>query len=241
MNIGDILKEEREKRKLSIANVAFTTRINKKYIQALEDGNYLIIPSPVFAKGFLKAYAEFLDLDPRPMMDELLKYYKSVDDKKNPSIKQSSQKPIRYNAMYILYAAITLLLVVFIAYEYSINSGRPVSSIPAATPEAQAAEIKPALKLKVKPVVTRESAANVVKNTGVKVYAIIRTKVTVISDGSQAYNGTLEPGYWVIFRGKEVKVSSENAGGVKIFVNGVDMGSLGEAGQSAEKVFNPYK
>jgi transcriptional regulator with XRE-family HTH domain len=77
VSIGKILREKREEKELSVADVFAETKINKKYIQALEDDNFLLIPSQVYAKGFLKAYSNFLGLDAKSLVGELTNYYKN--------------------------------------------------------------------------------------------------------------------------------------------------------------------
>ena len=72
MNIGEVLRSHREAKGLTIIDVASATRISKKYLQALEDENFLFIPSIVYAKGFLKTYAMYLGLDPKPLTEQLL-------------------------------------------------------------------------------------------------------------------------------------------------------------------------
>lgn len=95
MNIGALLKEARLERNLTITEVSIAIKVNKKYIQAMEDGNFLVLPSVVYAKGFLKAYAIFLELDPKPMIEELLQFYsvkepvKRVFMQKKPEVKFS--------------------------------------------------------------------------------------------------------------------------------------------------------
>lgn len=80
MSIGKILREKREERKLSVAQISSAIRINKKYLQALEDENFLLIPSLVYAKGFLKAYSEYLGVDPKGLLSELTDYFKSREE-----------------------------------------------------------------------------------------------------------------------------------------------------------------
>ncbi len=80
MSIGNILKEKREERKLSVAQISSVIRINKKYLQALEDENFLLLPSLVYAKGFLKAYSEYLGLDPKGLLSELSEYFRNIDE-----------------------------------------------------------------------------------------------------------------------------------------------------------------
>ena len=61
--IGDILRKEREKQKLSIQDVEQGTSIRAVYIDALEKGEYDKLPGEVYAKGFIKNYGNFLELN----------------------------------------------------------------------------------------------------------------------------------------------------------------------------------
>jgi transcriptional regulator with XRE-family HTH domain len=65
--IGSTLKQRREARHLSIAQVAEQTRIRPHYLQALETDDLSAIPSMAQARGFLRNYSEFLGLN----LDEL--------------------------------------------------------------------------------------------------------------------------------------------------------------------------
>ncbi len=60
--IGEFLKQVRNERKFSIDDVARATRIRPKYIEALENNRFDALPSSVHGKGFLRSYADFLDL-----------------------------------------------------------------------------------------------------------------------------------------------------------------------------------
>lgn len=62
--IGNLLKERRHERELSIEEVSKITKIRSKYIQALEEGTYDMFPSEVYLKGFLKNYSRFLGINP---------------------------------------------------------------------------------------------------------------------------------------------------------------------------------
>ena len=61
--VGEILREARESKKLSIQDISRETNISIKYITALETENYNKFPGSVFIKGFLKTYSNFLKLD----------------------------------------------------------------------------------------------------------------------------------------------------------------------------------
>ncbi len=61
--VSRTLREAREARNLTIAEVAKATRIKARYLEAMEDGRWDEMPGPVQARGFLKNYAIFLGLD----------------------------------------------------------------------------------------------------------------------------------------------------------------------------------
>jgi cytoskeleton protein RodZ len=69
--IGEVLKTTREEKDLSLEEVSVLTRVKTKYLIAIEADNFDILPSPVQKKGFLRAYARALDLDPAPLIAEL--------------------------------------------------------------------------------------------------------------------------------------------------------------------------
>jgi cytoskeleton protein RodZ len=60
---GAQLRQARERRDLSLDEVATKTRVQRRYLQALEEGTVDKLPEPVYARGFLKKYADFLGLD----------------------------------------------------------------------------------------------------------------------------------------------------------------------------------
>ena len=68
--IGSSLREARERRDLSYGQVEAETAIRTRYIRALEDEDFHILPGPTYTKGFLRAYAEYLGLDGQPFVDE---------------------------------------------------------------------------------------------------------------------------------------------------------------------------
>lgn len=61
---GARLRQARELRRLTLQQVSETTKVRTHYLQALESDDYSAIPSAAQARGFLRIYAEFLELDP---------------------------------------------------------------------------------------------------------------------------------------------------------------------------------
>ncbi len=79
------LKQEREKKKISLAQVASDTRISARYLQCIEEGRYGDLPGGVYNRAFIKAYCESINLDPR----EALEHY---DRQVSPSTPEKNQK-----------------------------------------------------------------------------------------------------------------------------------------------------
>ena len=61
--IGDKLRTERERQNLTIQDIAKGTSIRALYIEAIEKGEYGQLPGTVYAKGFIRNYANFLKMD----------------------------------------------------------------------------------------------------------------------------------------------------------------------------------
>jgi len=66
--LGTILQEARTARELTLEDVAQVTRIRVRYLEALEEGRYDVLPTPVHVRGFLRNYAQYLNLDPEPLI-----------------------------------------------------------------------------------------------------------------------------------------------------------------------------
>ncbi len=68
--IGNTLREARLRRALDIADCESATKIRGKYLRALEEEQFEILPGTTYVKGFLRTYAEYLELDGRLVLDE---------------------------------------------------------------------------------------------------------------------------------------------------------------------------
>jgi cytoskeleton protein RodZ len=68
--IGETLREARMRRRIDMTEVEAATKIRAKYLRALENEEWDLLPGPTFVKTFLRTYAEYLDLDPRLLVEE---------------------------------------------------------------------------------------------------------------------------------------------------------------------------
>ena len=70
--LGEVLRTAgREARRISLDEAERGTKIRQKYLSALEDDNMAALPGPVYARGFVRNYASYLELD----VDEVMELY----------------------------------------------------------------------------------------------------------------------------------------------------------------------
>lgn len=87
-NLGDLLRNARLEKGLSLDDIQELTKIRKRYLEAIEDGDYKVLPGNFYVRAFVKTYAETLGLDP----EEISQMYKS--DIPEPISESVSVEPI---------------------------------------------------------------------------------------------------------------------------------------------------
>ncbi|MEK6726643.1 MAG: RodZ domain-containing protein [Deltaproteobacteria bacterium] len=124
--LGEYLKKEREKKGITLEEASKVTRIRKAYLLSIEDGD-IGIQSPVFIKGFLKSYAEFLGLD---SADVIEKYNYILNEKKDQAgvEKGFELEPVSNRRRYLLPAG---LVVALIAAIYILTTSENPDATPA--------------------------------------------------------------------------------------------------------------
>lgn len=70
-DLGALLRKAREEHGLSLEDVQETTKIRKRYLEAIESGDHSILPGTFYLRAFVKNYCEAVGLDP----DEVLRLY----------------------------------------------------------------------------------------------------------------------------------------------------------------------
>ncbi len=68
--LGNRLKQAREEKNMSLDDLQEITKIQKRYLIGLEEGNYSMMPGKFYARAFMKQYAEAVDLDPEMLFEE---------------------------------------------------------------------------------------------------------------------------------------------------------------------------
>jgi hypothetical protein len=78
--LGNSLREARLRQQLDYPDLEYTTKIRAKYLRALEDERFELLPSHTYVKGFLRAYADELGLEGQLYVDEYNSRYVTGDD-----------------------------------------------------------------------------------------------------------------------------------------------------------------
>jgi hypothetical protein len=69
-DIGTTLRDARTRQGIDFPELEQLTKIRPKYLRALEDERFDVLPAPTYVRGFLRSYAEALGLEPQPFVDE---------------------------------------------------------------------------------------------------------------------------------------------------------------------------
>src|SRR5262245_52728052 len=69
-SVGERLRQERETRDTSIEQLAAGTGVGATYFEAMERDDFDALPGRAFGKLYIRAYAEFLQFDPAPLIEQ---------------------------------------------------------------------------------------------------------------------------------------------------------------------------
>ena len=245
--IGNTLREARLRRGLDILDCEAETKIRAKYLRAMEEEQFDLMPSPTYVRGFLKSYAEFLDLDGQLVLDEYESRFGEYDahheypgrasrqtrearmegrpPPRRPGPSQRRHRRRRRTELQLLWLAIggvmAVALLVWLGVGES-DSPTPLADTPAAAPGPSAAAPAP----QVEPDTASEEGPVRVKKTPIVLTGsgTIGSWVQVRGgdgDGRVVYEQILEPGEAKVFKVLEgIWVRAANPSELVVTVNG---------------------
>ena len=112
---GELLKEARKKKGRKYRKLSSELGIPEKYLEALEENNFSIMAGPTYVRGYLRAYAKKLDLDPELVITAFEKYLKDKRKQEKSSLKKDNKKG-RKQKFSFLYASILLVIILLIIF-----------------------------------------------------------------------------------------------------------------------------
>jgi cytoskeletal protein RodZ len=130
-SLGEYLQAERQTRGISLEQISADTRISISMLKAIEEGNTEKLPAPVLVKGFLRAYAGNIGLDPEAV---IIKYQDLVEeaDPRQEALEKFHRrlrpKSSRKKGLMFLFVLVVLAALAFISWHF--YSGRQQQKSP---------------------------------------------------------------------------------------------------------------
>src|SRR5450631_1572734 len=137
--IGATLREARMRARIDVSEIEAQTKIRAKYLRALENEEWGLLPGPTFVKSFLRTYAQALGLDGKALVEEYRLEHERPSDANLEPIISSPQRtgrraqPTGPSRLYVVsVAAIVIVIIALIVLIVSGNTGSS-SKNPAST------------------------------------------------------------------------------------------------------------
>jgi cytoskeleton protein RodZ len=83
--VGQSLREARVRRGIELNQVEQTTKVRVRYLRAMEEDRWELLPGPAYARGFLRTYARFLELDEEVLVQEYRRRHERVEEVRPPA------------------------------------------------------------------------------------------------------------------------------------------------------------
>jgi transcriptional regulator with XRE-family HTH domain len=222
ISLGIRLRELRETKGVSLDDIARSTRVGRGHLEALESDSWGDLPSPVFVKGFIRAYCEFLEASP----DEALGLYReATGETVNPGRVHSAAHTPPTRRI----GPLMVSLVLFIALGASLFALR--IGLKSSPPPAPAVRVQPAPVPAVEP---RPAGQRLL------IRAVEPTWIRVQVDEGQVVEELLQTGAvreWTAARRFVLTVG--NAGGLEVDLNGRRIPALGPRGAVIQRLVLP--
>jgi hypothetical protein len=199
-DIGSSLRDARLRQELDFPELEERTKIRPKYLRALEDERFDILPAPTYVKGFLRSYAEALGLDGQPFVDEYNSRFAVGDDdvviraRRVPvQRRERSARESRMAVLALLAIAVVTALVIA-AWRFG---GPESENVPGLAPQGQEAGTRPSSPA--------GGRVNLVVRA-VRGDSWMEVRAGSVS-GELLYSGTLERGQHKSFQGRRLQLA----------------------------------
>jgi cytoskeleton protein RodZ len=92
--IGQALREARMRSRIDVSEIEAQTKIRAKYLRALENEEWDLLPGPTFVKSFLRTYGQALGLDGKALVEEYRQHYERSNETLEPIVPASSKRGV---------------------------------------------------------------------------------------------------------------------------------------------------
>jgi cytoskeleton protein RodZ len=213
--IGNSLREARLRREIDFAEAEAATKVRGKYLRALEDEQFDVLPAQTYVKGFLRTYAEYLGLDGQLYVDEYNSRYVSAEEEAPFRARRTAEgrrrerahRRVESNVVIVTLVAIGVITALVIAaWKFGGSSGN--TKIPNLGPPAASTAST-----------TTSSGQAVVVLQGVRGSSALQVHVGS-AKGRVLFVGTLEKGRRQRFVARSVWILAASPENLRLIVNG---------------------
>jgi cytoskeletal protein RodZ len=226
--IGQDMKRERELRGVSLKEIAESTKINIRFLRALEEDQFDVLPGKFFTRGIIREYAKYLGLEEDSVLN---KYHDALqalrkDEKEEDTFAESSSVNIK---KVIRFAALGAAVIAVVVTLFFIFGGKeatpPIQPPPSGTTPQREAVAPPAESEAV------EDTEDTIKELNLAIAFHLDTWIQVYADGELIYEGIKLPGGKLqVIAQEELVIDVGNAGGFTFTLNGHKGKPLGPSG-----------
>lgn len=224
--LGNSLREARLRRRLDLVDAEQDTKIRSKYLAALENETFDVLPGSVFARGFLRTYARYLGLDSQLYVDEFNARFGAFEDEEpepatsTVSLERAGRRRVRFRSV-VIASLVAFAIVAYLGLradqrvqqDKDATLDKTKASITAPDPEPNFAEspspaVAPATRTT--PAADSAGAATVASAVRVSVVAVGGASWIEVrratATGEVLFAGELAQGEAKVFRGKRLHV-----------------------------------
>lgn len=243
--IGNVLRETRQRKGLSLLDLEDITKIRTHYLRALEDEEFDRLPGQTYVIGFLRSYAKALGLDAQELVDS----YKATLTPQEATIKPIepvdpvllSRRPVTRGLLIIGLCILALVTLFGVNSVWNKGAAEPPVTAP---PSTNANQQSGAQSQQQTPSQSQPAQANTpvppaqeVTELSLDLNFTAKCWLSVKADGQPVLEGTFGAGVGKNIKAKEkIELHVGNAGGVQLVLNGKELPSLGPSGQVRSKV-----
>ena len=120
MKFGESLRKERELRSITLEDISAQTKVNIRFLEAIEHDDLSVLPAKAFAKGFLRSYARVIGLDEDLVLTNFEYCHQAIQsgDGTHGKVKQSTEgQPGRMVFMFLLLIILLLIAIIILYYQ----------------------------------------------------------------------------------------------------------------------------
>jgi cytoskeletal protein RodZ len=252
-NLGATLKKTRESKGISLNRISEETRISTRFLAAIENEEFHLLPGGIFNRGFVRAYAERVGLDPNQAVAEYDRLMAVQVPAEEPIQPVSNGKPHRRLYTVAIGGLILVIIFFYIFTREVSHTAQTASPLTAtSTPATQLASAPPAPP-PIDPVPPPTAPPEVTsaapepetppqtQSLRIDIDVTEAAWIKVQADGVTVNSGEiLQPGMTRHFTAQNsISVATGNAGGLTLKINDMPAKSLGKRGQVREFKITP--